>query len=258
NELFWDDDVTPEGVAIGGLWVANGISIQPRAAYFITNTGNGDFDPKDPTNGMIDGYMLGGQLELGFHIKQSKITLASSYYGLQGINNVPTTDFFYNGERFKLNYSFLVSGLKIEWPTKLPITIGLDHFINLENYEEIPDTLIHPVYKDQNVGFVISAEIGKLDGKGDWLCGYYFTRKEEYSVVSYYTEDDWIRLGNINRNRNTNYMGHEFRVAYAFDSRFDVVVRTYFVEGLVTPDIAKESGSRFRIDFNMKFNKQLR
>ncbi|MDB4727808.1 putative porin [Saprospiraceae bacterium] len=258
NELFWDDDVTPEGIAIGGSFDANGISIKPKAAYFITNTGNGNFDPKDPTNGMIDGQMIGGQLELGFKIKENKVTMASSYYALKNINNVPTTDFFYNGDRFKLDYSFIVSGLKIELKTKSPITIGFDHFTNLEDYEGVPDTLINPIYKDQNTGFVISAKIGKLSEKGDWLFGYYYARKEEYSVVSYYTEDDWIRLGNINRNRNTNYQGHEIRVAYAFDSRFNVVARAYFVEGLVTHDVAKESGNRFRLDFNMKFNKQVR
>ncbi len=258
NELFWDDDVTPEGIAIGGSFKTNNVNIKPKAAYFITNTGSGNFDPKDPTNGMIDGHMLGGQLELGFKVKKNAVTLASSYYALKDINNVPTTDFFYTGDRFKLNYSFLVSGLKVELKTKLPITIGLDHFINLEDYSGLPDTLIDTVYKDQNTGFVISAKIGALSKKGDWLFGYYFARKEEYSVVSYYTEDDWIRLGNINRNRNTNYQGHEIRIAYAFGSRFNVVARAYFVEGLVTHDVAKESGNRFRLDFNMKFNKQVR
>ncbi len=258
NELFWDDDVTPEGIAIGGSFEENNVTIKPKAAYFITNTGSGNFDPQDPTNGMIDGHMLGGQLELGFKIKEHKVTLASSYYSLKDINNVPTTDFYFGGDRFKLDYSFLVSGLKIELKTKLPVTIGFDHFTNLEDYGEVPDTLINPVYKDQKTGFVLSAKMGKLNEKGDWLFEYYFARKEEYSVVSYYTEDDWIRLGNINRNRNTNYQGHELRVAYAFDSRFNVVARAYFVKGLVTHDIATESGNRFRIDFNMKFNKQLR
>ena len=130
-------------------------------------------------------------------------------------------------------------------------------FMNLEDYDEMPDTLINPVYKDQKMGYAISAKLGRLSKKGDWLVGYYYVRKEEYSVVSYYTEDDWIRLGNINRNRNTNYQGHEIRFAYAFDSRFNVVARAYFVKGLVTHDVAKESGNRFRLDFNMKFNKPI-
>ena len=76
--------------------------------------------------------------------------------------------------------------------------------------------------------------------------------------MSYYTEDDWIRLGNINRNRNTNYQGHEIRLAYAFNSKFNAVLRTYFVEGLVTPDVVTENGKRFRVDVNMKFSKQVK
>ena len=258
NELFWDEDVNPEGVAIGGSFESNGVQLKPKAAYFITNTGNGNFNPQDPTNGRIDGQMLGGQLELGFKVKDNNVTLASSYYALRNINNVPTTDFFYTGDRFKLDYSFVVSGLKIDLNTKLPVTIGIDHFINLEDYTAVPDTMMNPVYNDQNMGFVLSAKIGKLTEKGDWLLGYYFARKEEYSVVSYYTEDDWIRLGNINRNRNTNYQGHEIRLAYAFGARFNVVARAYFVKGLVTPDVATESGNRFRLDLNMKFSKRVR
>ena len=259
NELFREDDVTHEGVAIGGKFNANkNVEIKPTAAYFITNTGLGNFDPRDPTNGMIDGHMLSGQLELGIKLNNHKITVASGYYALRDINNVPTTDFFFTRERFKLDYTFIVSGLKLELNTKYPITIGFDHFVNLEDYSNIPDSLIHPVYKDQKSGFVASIRVGQLKKKGDWLIGYYFARKEEYSVVSYYTEDDWVRFGNINRNRNTNFQGHEIRLAYAFGSRFNVVARAYFVEGLVTPLITTESGNRFRIDVNMKFKKKVR
>ncbi|NNF35453.1 MAG: hypothetical protein HKN68_15190 [Saprospiraceae bacterium] len=257
NELFWDDDVNPEGVSIGGNLITNGIHIKPKLAYFITNTGSGDFDPRDPTNGQIDGHMIGGQLEFGIEVKDYAITLANGFYMLNDINNVPTTDFFYEGDRFKLDYKFLVTGLKIDFATKLPLTLGIDHFVNLEDYSDFSDELIDPIYKDQKTGYVLNINLGKLKNKGDWLLGYYFVRKEEYSVVSYYTEDDWIRLGNINRNRNTNYQGHEFRMAYAFDSNFNIVARAYFVEGLVTPDITLESGNRFRIDFNMRFDKEV-
>ena len=257
NELFWDDDVNPEGISLGGDFNKKGINIRPRLAYFITNTGSGDFDQRDPTNGEIDGYMIGGQLELGFSIKKHTITLANGLYMLKDINNVPTTDFFNEEEQFKLDYTFIVSGIKIEFDSELPITFGVDHFVNLEDYGSFPDDLIDPIFKDQKTGYVLNINLGTLENKGDWLIGYYFVRKEEYSVVSYYTEDDWIRLGNINRNRNTNYQGHELRLAYALDSNFNIVARTYFVKGLVTPDATVESGNRFRVDFNMKFNKEM-
>lgn len=258
NELFWDDDVMPEGIALGTNFTTSGIIVKPKAAYFITNTGNGNFDPRDPTNGQIDGHMLAAQVELAFKLKKQKVKLASGYYGLRDINNVPTTDFFYDGPRFKLDYNFIVSGMNIQLNTKHPITIGVDHFLNLMDYEMIADSLLNPVFKDQKNGLVLSAKIGKLKNKGDWQIDYYYVHKEELSVVSYYTEDDWARFGNINRNRNTNYRGHEIRLAYAFSPNFNVVARTYFVEGLVTPDIATESGNRFRIDFNMKFDKEIR
>jgi len=258
NELFWDDDVMPEGIALGTSLNTNTITFKPKAAFFITNTGSGDFDPRDPTNGEIDGHMLTAQMELAYKVKKNKITIASGYYGLRGINNVPTTDFFYEGPRYKLDYSFIVSGIKIQLNRKHPITLGVDHFINMENYDMVADSLLNPVYKDQKNGLVLSAKIGKLKNKGDWLFAYYYAHKEELSVVSYYSEDDWSRFGTINRNRNTNYRGHEIRLAYAFSPQFNVVARAYFVQGLVTPGVATESNNRIRIDFNMRFDKEIR
>ncbi len=244
NELFWDDDVTPAGIAAGTSFSIKKIKFNPKVAYLISN--NFSY-----SNGGIDGTITAGQLELNYNRNKTGITLASSYYQMDNIDNVPETDNFFTGTRYKLDYKIIVSGLKLSYNAKYPIAVGFDHFINLEDYSS--DTLMNNVYKDQKKAFVASVQMGQLKDKGDWLIGYYYTRKEELSVVSYYTEDDWVRWGNINRNRNTNYAGHEIRLAYAFGSQFNVVTRTYFVEGLVTTKTHTETGSRFRVDFNIKF-----
>jgi len=96
-----------------------------------------------------------------------------------------------------------------------------------------------------------------LSSKGDWLVAYYFTSKQKYSVVEYYAEDDWVRWGDINRNRNTNFSGHELRFAYNIHKNFNVMTRFYTVEALV-PRLENsastvETGNRIRMDFNIKF-----
>ncbi|MEP0985070.1 putative porin [Ekhidna sp.] len=257
NELFWDDDVTPEGVATGANLQVKKLTLKPKIGFFITNTGNGDFDPRDPTNGMIDGSMIAGQLEANLKVKNIEVKAATSLFKLKDVNNVPTTDFFFSGNRFKIDYSLLFSSIQLNIPTKHPIKIGVDHFINLEDYSDYPDSLINSVYQDQNQGFVFSLLVGSLNKKKGWLLGYYYAHKEEFSVVSYYTEDDWIRLGNINRNRNTNYKGHEIRVGYSFSETFNILARTYLVNGLVSPQAVTENGKRFRIDLNIKFKNSI-
>ncbi|MBT8228980.1 MAG: putative porin, partial [Bacteroidia bacterium] len=79
NELFWDDDVNPEGLAAGASFKSGNLTFKPKAGYFITNTGNGNFDPADPTNGQIDGHMINGQLELGLKMDNLDFTFASGY-----------------------------------------------------------------------------------------------------------------------------------------------------------------------------------
>lgn len=251
NEHVWDDDVTPAGIALGTTLKfkkLKNLKVSPKAGVFIPN--NVPF-----TNGKIDGTISGGQLELNYKIKRSALTLASSYLYLKNLDNVPETDDLYTGPRFKMNYQFVVSGLKFDFivkafKKKYPIALGLDHMVNLEDYSG--DNNIHPVLKDQKNGYVASILIGKIKDKKDWLLGYYYVHKEELSVVSYYTEDDYGRWGNINRNRNTGYSGHEIRLAYAFGPKFNVVSRAYFIQGLVTTGTHTETGSRFRLDFNIK------
>ena len=243
NELWWDDDVQPEGISFGLKKKGKSIEWRPTVGYFIAN--------HNQDSSVLDATLFAAQLAVIFRNDTFELTAASGLFWFDNIFNVPEADDLFTGKRYRMDYHLLNSGIQLKLLRTTPLVLGLDYLINLKDYSENPNLETH--YKNQKTGYVFQLNYGKLNTKKDWLFGYYYAYKEALSVVSYYAEDDWVRWGNINRNRNTNYAGHEFRIAYCWGKNFNMVLRFYTVKGLVTPQIATETGNRIRLDFNIKF-----
>jgi len=245
NELFWDDDVNPEGLAVGSnIKLSERINLKPTASYFIVYSLGQKFN--------TDASLSALQLAFDFSLEKMGITIASGYYRF---NDLPRQS---DGEGIgTLNYQFINSGVKVALKTKFPVAIGADLMLNLENYSG-DSLIVASGLESEKTGFVASLSLGKLQKKGDILFAYYYSYIQKYSVVDYFAQDDWVRwsYSNSTGTRSSNFQGHEFRLAYAFGSGFNVVTRMYLVDAIAKnhpEDVAKETGKRFRIDFNIKF-----
>lgn len=259
NELFWDDDVMPAGVAVGGTIPAGRrVAINPTVAYFVPN--------HEQVLEYPNAHMAMGQVHVVVEAgRLVTVDVASAYLHLNRIFVTPQhleREFLWStgGDTpDRLRYQFLVSGARVKVATNirkypLPVSVGVDHVVNLADYG---DNGVPAHYRDQKSLYVGHVRVGQLTALGEVLLGYYYTHKEKYSVVDYYGEDDWVRWGNIHRNRNTNYSGHEVRAAVAFGRRLNAVLRFYAVEALVArlenDATHTESGNRVRLDFNARF-----
>ncbi|RLD22129.1 MAG: hypothetical protein DRI69_02125 [Bacteroidetes bacterium] len=245
NELFWDDDVNPDGLAFGSnIKLSERVNFKPTASYFIVYSNGQKFN--------TDASFSALQLAFDFGLDQIGITAASGYYRL---NDIPIQS---DGPGIGLlSYQFITSGVKVALKTRIPITVGADLMVNFEDYSN--DSLITASgLESDKTGFVASLSIGKLQKKGDILFVYYYAYIQKYSVVDYFAQDDWVRWSyeNTSGTRSSNFKGHEFRLAYAFGSGFNVMTRLYLVDAIKKnhpEDVSRESGNRFRIDFNIKF-----
>ena len=104
-------------------------------------------------------------------------------------------------------------------------------------------------------GYVAEVLLGGKE-PGNWQFGYFYSRVEALASNNSYVQDDWVRWGNANQVRATNLRGSEFRVLYTLRENFNVFARLFFVDavGLLEPgDTTKETGNRFRIEFNWSF-----
>lgn len=234
NELLWDGDVNPEGIALGGKFkLGEKSNLEPIAGVFIVGQSGQNFSD--------DSSLLLLQLKLNSSIGDDELILSSGIIKGKDLPNTPDGTHI-----FVIDYSIWASSLQYNIKS-VGLKLGLDYFNNLEDYDNDDD--IADVYEDQKTGFVGSV----LYGVKDWQFGYYYAKIEKFATVDYLAQDDWVRWGNSDYTRSSNFKGHEFRIKYNIAKNFNTVLRAYFVEGIETTGVNLETGTRVRLDFNIKF-----
>ncbi len=239
NELLWDDDATPEGIAIKQtvkLNKQNKIDFIGGLFLLDNNISNG-FGEK--------AKFFGVQTVINSSLGKIGVQTALGYYNFN--ENTAQVDVRLQD----LDYQLVQAGANISFPIfrEKKIKLGFDLSYNANSYAETMHNF------NQVLGYVASVKLGSLSKSGDWLLGYYFAHIEKYAVVPGYAQDDWVRWGSSTITRSSNFQGHEIRIAYAFAKKHNLVARLYIVDGIETEagGTYKETGNRFRIDWNIGF-----
>ncbi len=243
NEVFWNDNVFPEGIALKYQVVLNSkllSAIEASAGHFVIASNNKTFDE--------DSYLQGIQLQLK-DVFDQKLTLYPSFFYFNQLSNLPDK----KGD-FKLDYAIVNMGLAYKLPTKMNIVFGVDLYKNLEdiNSPEIPTSLTN-----EKEGYVVNIKFGKLKKANDWLLNIYYAQIEKYAIVDYFAQNDWGRFDyssfGATGSRLSNTKGFEVRVGYAINERMNLIFRGYHIEQIQKEADFLETGSRARLDFNFKF-----
>lgn len=237
NECFWDDDVTPTGIA--GTY-------EEKLEQGSLATTMGAFYLPDGTN-RLNGRMAGAQVKYTRPVKPSQFVLAAGLYyfdGKDGAKNLRNR----NGAR-----DYLVGVLSAQWSTPvakdLPLTLGADLFNNFRNYSAADAAPLAATNADETTGFVLSAQLGQLKQPHDWQLGYYYAHIGTFAVNASYSQDDWARFGSGPQSDVTDIKGHEFRATYVIAKNLNIAARLFLVEAITSI----QDGKRLRIDLNWKF-----
>ncbi len=234
NELLWDGDVNPEGIAMGGKFaIGENAKLVPVIGYFIAGHAGKSFGD--------DNTLTLAQLKYDSKLGSNNLVLSSGIILGNDIPNKPD-----GTHTFVQDYKIWATSLQFKLKN-VGLTFGVDYFKNLQDYSGNDN--IADVFEDQTAGYVASLKysINKFQ------LGYYYAHIEKYAVVDFLAQDDWMRWGNSNYTRSSNFGGHEFRVKYKFTNKFNTVLRAYFIEGLKSTTENLETGTRIRLDFNIKF-----
>ncbi len=229
NELFWDDDVTPAGIA--GGYKAGMVDI--TAGYFSLPAG---MDKFAGNLGALQVALSGKSGELG-------IKGAIGFYNFDADPNDPDIVRFLSNNGLR-DYQVWVGSFQLGMTAgDQPLKFGVDVMKNTEDYA------LTETARDEDTGFVAQVSYGQTKQPGDWLVAYYYARIEELAVNNSFSQDDWMRWGSATQTRSSNFKGHEVRFAYGLAKQLTLVARLYIVEAITT----NEDGNRFRVDFNYKF-----
>jgi len=238
NEMWWDEDVTPTGVAATyDHKLADGAT--------LTSTGAAVLLP----DGMLDlnGTMVGGQLKYTLPVKPSQLILAGGLYsfdGKRGAVNLRNR----NGVR-----GYLLGVLSAQWSTPTgtgqPFTLGADLIKNFEDYGATDALPFAASHTGDTTGYVLSALYGQTKNPTDWQVGYYYAHIETFAVNASYSQDDWARFGNGVQADVTDFKGHEFRATYVITKHLNIQTRLFLVKAITSV----QDGKRCRIDLNWKY-----
>lgn len=235
NELFWDEDVTPTGLAATYETELGGGNLTAVAGAFYLPDGGYD----------LNGQMVSGQLKFSRPVDTSQFTVAGGVHymhGEEGANNLLDG----NGER-----DYLIGVASGQWIVpikKIPLALGADLFYNFEDYDADDVAPFPADDTDETLGYVFSVTFGQLRQRHDWLVGYSYAHIETFAVNASYAQDDWIRFGTGAQTASSDFKGHEIRVGYALSSRINLLARLYLVDAITTV----QDGNRFRLDLNWR------
>lgn len=243
NELFWSDNVFPEGVSLSGKFSFENEFVQSLKV----NTGHFIFATSGTSLGN-DSYFEGIQL-VSSHW-QNRVKFFPAFYYFKNMPNIPDGD-----DTFNIDYSIVHLGTNVVLLKNPKVTAGFDYYQNVQDYND--NDSIPKFLQDQKTGYVANAGIGKLDKKGDWKVQLTYIYLERFAAVDYLAQNDWARWDYSSQNspdgRLTNFKGLEIMAGYALAENMNLNVRFFTVEQLVAYGTAKENGNRIRLDFNIGF-----
>jgi len=240
NQLIWDDDLNPEGIAAqyatklndktglfinsGGMWVEESSSNADASLWGIQggleHTLNND-----------SAFTWGGSYYKYGNVKNSK-----TFYDVEdGFGNTTYTDL--DGDQAYM-YDYSLVEAFAEYATKLgntPTSFYGNYVLNTAS----------GVSKD--TGWLIGAKLGKAKDPGTWDFGYEYRDLENDAVVGVFTDSDFIGGG-------TGGKGHKFGATYAI-AKNATLGATYFMsqrdsdgDGNINDDY-----NRFQFDLKVKF-----
>ena len=243
NELYWSDNVNPEGVFISkGIHFEKGFidSLDFRVGHFVLGTSNETFGN--------DAYFQGAQLYTEF--LNGRLQIFPSLYLLNNIPNIPD-----GNATFLQNYKILHLGSAFNLLANRKLVFELEYSRNIENYDS--QQLIASEFKNQKNGYVVAVQYNRLDKKRDWFLKLSYAYLEQYAALDYLAQNDWARWDysayESPDGRLTNLKGIEFVAAYQVDDRVKLTMKYYKVDQLLSYGVEKENGDRIRFDIDARF-----
>ncbi len=243
SELTWDDDIQPEGAA---LTLRN---LQAGKNSRISLSG-GLFQLSQFRKSGKAQWMQTAQVALNTAMKNGwELNLASDVYHFSNVK-----DSELNGLSFDANAGNAVyTKWELEGSDSVLTTRYRSGFTVLDNFLLLKMPLwgqplnlksqfiYNPSAKRENTGLALGFSWGSLSEAGQWRLYYQFQCIEQDAVFSPFVQDDFLR--------QTNFKGHVFGIARAFDSKISL-----HFWGLVSRSRVPDSSSqsRFRVDLNVK------
>ena len=213
TDLIWDGDVNPAGVGLQSGWdLSDNSRLETSGIFFVI----------DEDSGGADSHMLGGQV--AFSIAPSDafgLMFAAGYYDyeLGSVNGAGSGDFLnnlraVNGD-YLSDYDLIDLLLTAKWSgisERWPISLSLDYVQNRGA----------AVAADEAIGLDLA--FGRSSQPHDWSLSYGYGETGVDAVLGAFSHDNYAI--------STNYMSHEFGLAYVLSENLKMTGALYHYKPL--------------------------
>jgi hypothetical protein len=242
NELFWSDNVFPEGVFIEHRFNFTHQTIEKislKGSHYILSS-NG----KSLLN---DAYFQG--IQTAIYFRNQRFLLFPSLYLFRNIPNIPD-----GNQSFNLDYSIVHLGVKLKLLESEKLLVDFDIYQNFEDYKlnnNIPNE-----FDEEKTGYSIGIQYGSFKKTKDWKFKLTYTTMQKYAALDYMAQNDWARWDYSNFDspdgRLTNFKGIEAVAGYNLSTKINLIAKYYIVKQIVPTGLFKETGQRLRLDLNVR------
>ncbi|MHC4791534.1 MAG: putative porin, partial [Planctomycetota bacterium] len=237
NELIWDGDVNPEGIAAK--------YVIPFGKYDKLHIGGGGFWV-DEDSGGVDTSLWGAQAYLNHAFENGNYLLGGvsyfDYGNIKGRGDLKSTwsssgSFFGNsatGGTFDSDYDIVEAfgeyGFKV---SEMPLAVFGNYAQNIA------------ASTSEDTGWLIGFKLNKAKNPGSWEFRYNYRDLEADAVLGAFADSDFIGGG-------TDGKGHEFGLAYQLTKRVQAAI-TYFLNERDRSGTTDDDYRRLQFDLKYKF-----
>ena len=239
NELFWSDNVFPEGITFNKAFdIEKGQvnKVNLVTGHYILKSNNESF--------LTDAYFQG--LQANLYSKKEKLKLSSALYLFRNIPNIPD-----GAHTYLMDYSILHLSSKVKFKS---FVFDVDYYHNLNDYSD--DSNVDQRFYEQKNGYTAGIQYGDIASKKSWMFKLTYAYLQRYSILDYMAQNDWARwdysVSNSPDGRLSNLNGVEAVIAYSISEKINLVTKYYYVKQLIPLGLELETGQRIRFDINLK------
>ena len=230
SQLIFDQDYTPEGVALQTPWfVTTGYILDERALA------TGSTTKKAP-----DAWLWATQTHHNFNVADRKLLAGVGYYhffNLEGHSNLYTTNTTFPF----LSNSSVASSSTYEYEYRVAQLFGEFQLLKDQPLVAFADVIQNLAASRGNFGWLAGLKYGKMDKAGSWDAMYFFRRTDTDSTVSALNDSDFAG------GRDQAY-GHVLNGRYALTDK--VKLGLTYIKAAIGPTHSDDYDRVF-IDFNM-------
>ncbi len=243
DDLVWDPDLTPEGLAVKSQW-SSGI---------VTLLGNGGYMWVQERSDTDDLMLYAGQGAVKFQFApEFALTVGASYYGYQNIKGYDVYDWESKNNSYgnsTINGTVSGSTTNKAWASDFTPVV---YFAQADSWiVGLPVSLFVQALDNGdasklNQGYLYGASLGKAKNPKTWEVGYSYAEVEKDATVGMFTDSD--RWGG-----GTDGKGHKVYGKYQIMKNLQVGV-TYFQDDKKISDSASTTDyNRLQVDLAASF-----